>query len=409
MHKIVFFLSLFAHFSPLLCQSSKDSTSFRQNFGFEATVKHIAFSNDKPVFNSSPFRFATDNPFTHLALFSSFNYYASYNKKYFIDARILAEQRSHSGGNNYIGNLVLFPMFKFTFIDTFSIFNKNIAINGKGGDLWNEDWLDNLRLYNIDFNGLDLNVAYKKIKLGYSRIADLSNNIGLNIEENFKYYLVYTRNKNKFGISLERNFLLSAPALDYNITLLSEFVIKEKSVFKLQLNKRINGKIANNNLPAIFAGVKLSDYLSINARFYPKEFNQGFKDLNRIRYRGSLPTPYVGLQLYPLKNYFRNLNQWAFFTERSNIDILNFEVIYHNTIRLTSVFSIDNRIDFNLNVENKTLKFYPLYDVGVALQPIDKFKFRFSLTNKIMNLDNYYQTFYLLSSPSFSIELIKYL
>jgi len=147
--------------------------------------------------------------------------------------------------------------------------------------------------------------------------------------------------------------------------------------------------------------------IKTNLRYYSSFFNSGYKNPDIINYRGSEGSPYVGEQLYPLKNYYRELNQWAFFTDRQLTDILNLEFYLQYLPRIHNDLWGEFELDLNVNIENWDWKIYPIYNVGISLYPIRDLKIKISLTNKHMNLDSFYHTFYISKVPRFAFEIRK--
>ncbi|MFT4661116.1 MAG: hypothetical protein ACI8XB_001387, partial [Patiriisocius sp.] len=60
-------------------------------------------------------------------------------------------------------------------------------------------------------------------------------------------------------------------------------------------------------------------------KYYQAAFNDGYGYGNVNFTDGG--SSFVGEQLYPLKNYYRNVNQWAMLTQFQGTDVFNFEVV----------------------------------------------------------------------------------
>ncbi|MBK8109280.1 MAG: hypothetical protein IPK46_02545 [Saprospiraceae bacterium] len=388
---------------------SKDTLKFQHFFNFEARAKHNIYGNQKETINSLIGKYTTDNPFTHMGIYSSLNYQAKYNAYHF-DIRLLSEERSQSGGNNFIGNLRVFPKITFSFLDSFQLFNDYIEVTGMAGDFWDEDIGDNLRFYNIDYNALNVKFKRKNYYLGYFRVGDLSNNIGLYLEEADKIFIGWHKKHYNVEAAFESNYLLGLNSRDHNLS--SSLTVKDDlpGELRMQISYRLNQQLAGKYPVSIFLGYKYKGQLAnyrINLRYYSAGFNRGYFEKSRVNYRGNNASPYVGNQIYPLKNYFRPLNQWAFFTENQNSNILNLEFTFSNKFKIYKSVYFVTDLDANINLRNKNLFVYPIYDIGISIIPIKNIEFRLSGTNKIMNLDNEYQTFYITKNPCLSFEIHK--
>ena len=390
---------------------AQDSTLIQHNFDFEARAKHVIYGNNKEVINSRTYPVVTDNPFSHMAVYAAVYYKPVYNRKYEFDLALFAEERSHSGGNNFYGNIRIFPKITIAANDTFNLGFGEVKLYGFAGDLWDVEYDDKLRIYNLDYNGLHFKLGIKNYWIGYSRIADLSYNTGLGLHEFEKLFIEYIADKVSVSTAIELNYRDNIPEKNYNWNTFFTYTLSAKEKIQTQLNFRFRD-ILGVLSPALFAGYKTEkeNYtLTTNLRYYTARFNAGYKNENKIQYRGNSASPYVGRQLYPLKNYYRPLNQWAFFTELENMNILNLELIlnYKKLIYKNIGFELD--IDVNLNLADNVFRIYPLYEAGLAFNALPFFKAKISGTNKHMNLDSFYQAFYISKIPLLSIGIAKVL
>ncbi len=382
---------------------AQDSTQFRQDFDLETVAQHIPLSSGKISIND---RRVTDNPFNHMAVFASFNYKASYKESYFVDFRLISEQRGHSGGNNFVGNLVTFPKITLNVEDSIRLFDRKFKIAFKGGDFWDEDWNDNLRIYNIDFNALQLIIGYKDFNFEYSRIADLSFNIGLGLEEYEKLSIRYFNGKTDYAIALETNYRDFDPEVSYNLNGTFNYRLSEASKFVAQANLRLDMDIPIAGYLG-YEYKKPSSRIGLYLRYYGDGWNDEYYNPSKIRYLGGFSSPYVGSQLYPLKNYYRPMNQWALFSSMQSSSVFNINLRLFKKMNLNDLFYIIFDSDTNLIRTEQSVEVFPLYDLGLSLEPYESLSFYAGITNKHMKLDSHFQTFYASELPSVKFRIAK--
>ena len=101
------------------------------------------------------------------------------------------------------------------------------------------------------------------------------------------------------------------------------------------------------------------------------------------------------------------MDQWALFTSSQFQDLLTFSANSNLEIPLRKRLALFSDIDFNLihQINAKETELYPLYNAGLQVNYAQRLFFRFSLTNKQMNLDQFFQTFYASTRPLFSYNI----
>ena len=347
-----------------------------------------------------------DNPMYHFAIYHGITLHTKINKKYHFETGIFMEERSFSGGSNTVKNWVLFPKIIFTVRDTLNIGRQTIRFYGKGGDFWAEDMSDIIRFYNIDFQAVDARLGYKRFDFGLAVIGDLSRNIGLGLTELYKFYMQYNGAKIKNVSSLSVNELIVRGAsghpekYDYNIANYVRYDFDTFTSLETQIDFRINKTHSASKALAVKISKKLNANFDIHAavRYFDSEFNYGYATFGpRFRDGGS----YVGPQLYPLKNFHRSMNQWALMTNQQGADVLNVEICLKAKKNLTSKISLYSNLDLNLvyNFRDRNAIYYPIYEAGLSYTFFKDFMYSIGITNKQMNLDTYFQTFYLSNKP----------
>lgn len=350
-----------------------------------------------------------DNPFFHLAVFTGIDHKLTLNHKYSLETGLYLEERSYSGGSNTISNWVVFPKIVLQTLDTFRLGSRQIGVRIRGGDFWNEDVSDILRLYNIDYQALSFSFAIGRLSFGFMTIGDLSQNIGLDWHQVYKFSMGYKQGRLKNVGAITVNELFTRPRgthlapTDVNISNYFDYQCSKHLLLQAQAEVRLSPEQALSSA----LGIKLSytqKKLTIASalRYYEARFNQGY-DGRAPRYLGG-GGRYIGPQLYPLKNFYRNLSQWALYTHRPNSTLIAAEWTAHWEDDLYKKIGVFCDADFNYiyDVTNGEHYFYPSYNAGMQINFASVFNARVSLTNKHMELRDFYQTFALSRYPFLS-------
>ena len=332
------------------------------------------------------------------------------NDKYSVLTGLYLEERSYSGGNNTLDNLVVYPRIVLQVEDDLTK-NGNIGYWVKGGDLWNEDVGDILRLYNIDYQGIIAKVRFKNTHFGFMTIGDLSRNIGLDLHQLYKFTTEYRTDSYRQEISFTINELFTQPfnshpsATDFNVANYSRFKLNSTSYLEAQLDVRINPNID----PSLAAGIRYKYQendlsLTSSLRYYADGFNLGYSGRGP-RYAGPGGS-YLGEQLYPLRNFYRDMSQWALYTHSVRGDLWTFEVSGKWNKRIYKKLSLNCILDINYlhDVEDNSGQIFPIYDIGAQVDFLRVFKGGISVTNRHMELRNFYQTLAVSRAPFLSLS-----
>lgn len=319
------------------------------------------------------------------------------NENYSFETGIYLEERSYSGGNNTLANLVVFPKILISAKERFA--NNKYTLRIKGGDFWNEDIDDILRIYNIDYQGLFTEISNDKFSMGFLTIGDLSRNIGLDLHQLYKFHISYDLTKFKNNLSLTVNELIDQPRgmhltkIDKVLSNYAKYMISDRSVMEGQIDIRFQSGVPASLASAVRFKTKIKQLeFSSSIRYYSFNFNHG--------YNGELPRyywsegSYVGPQLYPMKNFYRTLSQWALYSHNQSNYMLAIELTGSWAKRIhKKIFSF---CDFDINVlhnlKKNDVKIFPIYNLGIKQQFLKKFNGSVSLTNKHMELRDFYQT-----------------
>jgi len=386
--------------------NAQDSITVKIPLEYEVKGKHILSDRQAQVVNGFGSTLA-DNPLRHFAVYGGITFKPNYKEKYVVDLGIFFEERNHSAGNNTLDHLVFYPRITFRAIDTFKILNHELNFFSTAGDLWDEDYNDILRIYNLDFHGMITKLGYKNIWLSLYRVSDLSYNVGLGLNELDKIELTYHRKFYTVALQFSRNSLDNNPFKDHNYGVYSKFIMDSKSSVQLQAEVRANDRIGNGlAIAAAYQAVIGIHKLKLRYQYYDSQYNEEYITFDKVDYNTNFLN-YTGTQLYPLKNYFRPINQWAFLTAFQNSSIHNFEFNYLVKKGICKSVYMLGLLDINLlhSSFSDDWSLYPAYEFGLGVTAGDLISIEVSATNKHMNLNNAYQGHSLSERPYFSITL----
>jgi len=385
---------------------SQDSLNIQVPLSYEVKGRQILNGTDATLINKD-LQKVSDNPLSHFAIYGGILLKPSVKDKYSVDLGIFFEERNHSAGNNTLAHLVFYPKITFNAIDTIRISQRELKFKAAAGDLWDEDYHDILRIYNLDFNGMYVKVGIDNIWLSLYRVADLSSNVGLGLTELDKLELSYQRNKILVGMQLSRNTLNFGPFLDYNLGLFSKYNFSSKSNVKIQFEQRSGSRIENAFAVGIaYSLTQKNQKLKMRYQFYSGAYNEGYFRPGQVSYNTSFFN-FTGSQLYPLKNYYRPVNQWALYTSFAGRDLHNIEIVYELKKDIYRQVYFKGIGDFNMVLDGQSYDFdlFPAYEIGFGMSLGGLFSLELAATNKHMNLDTVYQGHYLSELPFLSITL----
>ena len=165
---------------------------------------------------------------------------------------------------------------------------------------------------------------------------------------------------------------------------------------KGQVDYKMNKRIGNGVAASVILGYTTNNFnLSNTIRYYSARYNQGFRN-RAINYQFD--------QLYPLKNYFRNVAQWAFFTDYQGSSLFNYAVLLKHKLPIAKKISLNTNLDLNVvyDFDNKRTYAFPAYEVLFNLFYVSAIKFEIGVTNRHMALNSYYQGVSLSKMPFIS-------
>ncbi|MBC8144619.1 MAG: hypothetical protein H7X80_03475, partial [bacterium] len=293
---------------------------------------------------------------------------------------------------------------------------------------------EGLMLYNIDAQGARLTINAKRFYLGYVKVADMYEAIGLGIQDYDELSLGIAKLPLSDVITLDASAgLFSIPkagaVVRYPETSPRGELVRAADM--LGIGATASARLSQGDAAAVYSQAALragrSEHLLSRAayvvgaegsfaqsdlsidykaeyRFYGGLFNAGLRNSD-VYYRdpdGGYYGNTVGPALYPLTHYDRPFSQWAVFTEYQDLkDVQGATVRAVADWQFSTSFAIRGDVDLNYIIaENTDGYLYPFYTFGIGWVPSERFRIDVSATNRTMNLDKTYPTLYMLTAPN---------
>lgn len=251
---------------------------------------------EKRVNNSElrhDFKTYTDIPQLHASIFTGLLSEISLDKGYNFHFNLLAEDRGQSFGSLALNKVTLFPRIYGTINDTIKLGNQKIATSIKAGDLIKYQHNHGLTVNNLDVQGITIRLSTDKLYFDYTLIADLSQHVGLNIEEFYSYKVGYQIPWLKSLIDVAVSYDQYAQFKDQqnNLTVNASIDYANSKLFMesaYNLGNRNTAALIGLEFENEIGRFYIKNYLSY--RFYSRMFNDGFLE-SSVRYRDtSTPT-----------------------------------------------------------------------------------------------------------------------
>jgi len=370
------------------------------------------------------------SPFFHCATYVSPSFKISYKDKLYLNFITYFEHRGWSNGSYDQGMNRVFSEFSFGINDSIKLFKTKTSVNLLVGNMFNENEEEfGVKAYNIDMQGIKFKAQMKDYSLNLLYSSDFMQQMGLLIDEYIRVQLgknMKTKSgkmRSSFSLSFDYNGMIDSNRMNrYNrfssglqYSVLFDNNLKMYFLTDYLLNGRYNSSNPASNFTVLLK-LHYMKLLSKNTSFsiVPKlrffgnnyiseNYENGF-GLYPYRYRYIGNPRYSYSILYPLKSYFRDVSQYAFYTEyRHSNNILSLELDVHtdflifrnirNEVKLET-FSIKrdfrDRNDFFSYIFISNFLYINLYE---------GFKGGIYISNKQMNQDVQYQTFYQMKYP----------
>lgn len=421
------FLFLFA-----LNLNGQDSLQWKFNYDFEASGLHVSpvFTSEEILIDPIIYRkrrsnnifrprreFVSDNPNFHTGGYFGVKLRTSLKNKYHLQSNLFFEHRGASYGFNDRDNIVWFPNFTFSGIDTFQIFQKEITIKAKAGNFVQAQIYNGLKVYNQDYQGIDFKISYQNFFLKYHQVGDLTNQIGLNIDEYILLALGYETEKMRFIISQNRtltgnpfsfsSYWDSDLAFNYYLENGREIYFQYGHRYAQQLDLINNGAFVLGLKYQVINNEKIAWKIHPAIRYYSANYNQNHYN-PRFTYRDPTKGLYantVGRFIYPLRYYYYDFDRWEVHTEYQNENLLSlafkteFDIKIKKKIHLKSNFetlSIRRENEFYTN-------YFYIFDLYYKIRK--DFRLGIMVSNKTYNLDASFPTFYMMKQPMLGVHL----
>jgi len=435
--------------SDLQCKVDIEAQSFYQMVKFLRNSNNICAdvtSNRWGNAQTPNYETVTDNPLVHGAFYARIKSETSYHKKYALNLDLVVEDRGMSYGINDLNKIVLFPIFQFSFNEKYKFMHDSLHVALRVGSFINNKLRNGLKIYNVDTQGSDLTLDWKNFNFNVHEVGDLSWGTGLALEDftdvSLGYNLKLSNTKSlNFGINYNLN---SYPTFDKiheiykvarygNYGIFSKYTASKNANYYLQMELRNAPYINIKENGAFVIGSELNYHfqnlsLSFNPeiRYYGWMYNYGHKvdsitfrqkntsaTLSNVIYNDTYSNT-VGRYLYPLMNFNNKFSQWAVYTDYQYQNIAGIE------LRTTINWQFSKKVFAKIDVESSTLMkeyktdgkktfTYLYYTSSIVYQPIKYFNIALEITNKMMNLDKFYQTFYMCEQPLIGISIHKLL
>ncbi len=364
---------------------------------------------------------ATDNPLGHGASFLRFHSWYKLLDSLQLYASLEVNNGGFSWGPNNTFNIAFLPRY---FID----YRKSFRIRGAEGFVFHSRIgtfekfrnYEGLTLYNLDMQGIVSSLTYRRWQLTLTTVADLQFSTGLNIDGIRDYQLALNRIpiNQHWQLDLKTGFQRLLGGFDHRQMASFSAALHQKHMrIYAQTDYRFNPNYRATLNYAFAGGITGKHTLGsatlayiLEYRHYGGGFNSDFRNEANTHYRKTdqpVGSNFTGPQVYPLSYLNRPFGQWAVFTEYNTkrwVDGISVQAILDYPF--SKQLSWLTETDFHLiAAEGEKTFVYPFYKTGLRIEPLKSTYLSVALTNKTMNLDNYYTSYYLLKHPAFQFEL----
>ncbi|MDB5192973.1 MAG: hypothetical protein JWQ96_2536, partial [Segetibacter sp.] len=250
----------------------------------------------RTLYNNSttkPDKKITDNPLEHAPMYFALHSKTTISEGIYLNADLYAEHRGISYGVYNTKNMVVYPVLNFNINDTLALLKQKIYVKFSALHLLNERLDNGLYIYNVDVQGAKLNLSHGNLLLEASMYGDLSNGIGLKIDDLYNLKIQKAISKTQsFGISLSVDYGFFKKLFQDNyLNVLYNYSKNNHSVYAqvgfrlLNANNKFSEKLAyvtGYQLEKSF--LKHSHKLGVEVRYYGRTFNSNrFDDSLRFR------------------------------------------------------------------------------------------------------------------------------
>lgn len=353
--------------------------------------------------------YVSDNPLYHGGTFAKLGALVTFIDGVTLDAEIVAEHRGISYGVYATDEMIIFPRMLLGLDTTFTaITGDPVRVIARVGNFTDLRWYEGLQYYNMDGQGSDIEIGWSWLRLWRRQIGDAVYGLGLGIGD-----------VAEFGAGLLDVPLSDSLTADLSIghTIYAGTPYRDDEGFNYSLGLewgsigRLYGEIGTRNLSfGALSGNESAFLLGLDGRYalgpvdiagraewreYGRGFNEGRTSHARFRSPGST----IGDFLYPLDYLERPFSQWAVYTEYQS-DITAFTLQLDTRVHLPYGFLLRAVLDFNeIQGGDWPVDSYDFFDIGLGWEPVRGLSIIASRTNRAMNLDRSYPTYYMYTTP----------
>lgn len=365
----------------------------------------------------------TDSPLGHGPLYLRTHAWYSPIDALELYGSLAIDHRGMSWGPYNTDNIAYIPRFSAMYNSKKPLraMPDSIRVFGKIGYFEDFRNYEGLVLYNLDLQGLSGGVQYRKLQLRATLFGDLIRGFGLGIDgmNDYQISLLGLNQRNYWKVDLKAGVqsMKGFPATggDQNILTLSAAFYKNKKRIYSEIGYRKTDFSSGLNT-ALLLGFhnemrsgKITADVRAEYRYYGGGFNYQFKNEEATHFRdvnNAAGSNFIGDMVYPLSFFGRPFSQWAVFTEYDKQWVQGATVFGSAGYEIKKNISVFTDIDFNLILAQGERAFvYPFYNTGLKLNMLTNTFLSLSLTNRTMNLDKHYTTYYLTNKPLFQLEL----
>ncbi len=369
-----------------------------------------------------------DNPLRHGTTVFAFKSKTDVVSGIKIFADILAEHRGSSYGDRSVDNMIVYPS-GYLLIDKQIL--QRFSLHSYLGD--KEDFRLNqgLYLFNQDLRCMEHTLRYKDIAYNFLWIGDLVNSVGLNTDDFFANNLILFAGDSSccWQSSFTASLGLCLGDMDSSVSKIKNVysvgaTLKYKDLWDAYFSVGSRGEDYRDG--AYLLGTKLEESqerrewkLLFESRYYDENFLRGLK--SDVDYRDTDQGEFantIGDQLYPLTAYDKPFSQLAVFSEyqgyyeddgnkKLETDVWGVSLQGSWLERFYEFFA---SVQCDLNYIKPTEfagSFYPFYMFEVGYEPCKDNKIALVMSNKGMNLNKNYQTFYAYKRPYFGFSFSR--
>lgn len=378
-----------------------------------------------------------DNPLFHGATFVDLEAEFRPHPGLFLIAGVTAENRGISYGVTQTDNAVILLRYLFGIDTNVVVGTEKFDVAASIGDRRNTRVDEGLFFQNADVQGARVLLGWRSLFFDYSDVGDAVAGVGLNIDDAHFFRLglrdlpvfsgfdgrvtagaFYFAGSSETAVtyfpgSPRQEFLEEKSLSDYGYTVSGSLANRDSSLrFYGQAALRESGTSGSlMNRAAVIAGATIKEKaerwtgeITGEYRYYGGLFNAGYRNTD-VYYRDTARSAQwqntVGPQLYQLSWLERPFRQWAVFAEYQDLkDVTGWSLYAKGKWFFLDRFLLRGVLDLNYIVPEKTDSYlYPFYDVGIGWEPFNDFSMVVSATNRGMNLDKHYPTFYVFERP----------